>query len=381
MKKSFKIAAVILSAATITAALAGCGSGCNSCSGQTRNLASLRSNWYADTTFKNIQPTFIDDGTGAGAERLVYSVEKTGGTNATYSVDYAGGKYETYFAAKTFDDSLIDQAFKDGYTKAGNITAYYYKSELSFESVTFTVGKTKKEIKGDSAVTECYFMPVGEHLRPLYAKYSVKSATPTNLNVNSLEGAYVEVDYSRESFYSFDGDSVITKTKDNIADTADTVRADGLNSYADSVFDVVQLPIALRAMNVFSSALNQKVGLYTGNGIAAYNFVGSTSPLISGDNDKNAAQLAAVQNVLQNAGLFTPVATDDGVSALSTVAMSVSGDGKMPGVSQKYWFAAILNDRNNEGRATMVKKSEPLPYNLGSLEYVLTEVGSTLWNG
>ena len=365
--------------------LAGCGSGCGSCSGKTRNLASLRSNWYADTTFKDIQPTFKDDGSGnfAGAESLVYSMEKTGGNNGSYSLSYSGGRYETYFTAKTFDMSKVDENFAGEYTSAngGNITAYYFKTELSFDSVTFKVGEDEKSFSGDRAVTECYFLPTKNYLRPLYAKYEVKSTTPTNLNVSNIDSAYVSVDYVRESFYSYSGDSVITKIRDNAAGTESTGRLDGLNENDNSVFDVTELQIVLRAMNNFTSSLSQTVGLYTGDNVAAFTFTGSDSPLIDGDNDKNAAQLAAIQSVMESAGLFTPVQGENGASSLSTVAMNVSASSSMPGVSQRYWFAAVLNDRNNQGRATMVKKSEPLPYNLGSLEYVLTGVNGTMWNG
>ena len=55
--------------------------------------------------------------------------------------------------------------------------------------------------------------------------------------------------------------------------------------------------------------------------------------------------------------------------------------GDLSGTTQTAWFAAITDADKNIGRTTMLKLSVPLSYGLGTLNYTLKTVQSTLWNG
>lgn len=379
MKRRLKIFAALAAAACITVTAAGCGS-------SPRNLASLRSNWYADTTFRDIQPTFMEDGYADYAENIVYSIEKTGGNNAYYSVEYTGGIYETTFKAVTFDvENLTHEQFRPAYVSAAEnraITAYYYKTERSFEEVKYTCNGNSESFTDDCIVTECYFLASKDYLRPLYSRQVIKSTTPANLQSGSLDSSYLDINREQVSYYSYSGGLVITEIIDHAAsDAVTTTHNDALNSEANSVFDVCELEILIRAMNNFSASLSQTVALYTpgrgGTGLGNYTLTGSSTGIA-------AEQLTSIETVLQGKNLFKPVITenDDGTttsSHLSTLAVSVAYNGSLSGVSQTYWFAAVTNARNNTGRATMLKKTEPLTYNLGTLEYVIKEINSTFW--
>ncbi len=105
-----------------------------------------------------------------------------------------------------------------------------------------------------------------------------------------------------------------------------------------------------------------------------FNLAGSDRPLLS-DETKNKELLTALEGKLTEKELYTPVE-----KGLQTVAVTVNYSGAQPGGAQTYWFAAIENKRNNVGRATMLKLSMPVSYNLGTINYTLESFQSNLWN-
>lgn len=381
MKKPVAIISVTL-AAVCSVGLAGCG-GCN---GGGRQMASLSSNWYTITSYKDIQPTFTEGNKGNdgndlfSSEKITYNVDfaapEEGKGNATYSVYYSQGTYTTLFQGVNFNvGELTCDEYKSGYPE--KVHAYYYRTELDIPSGIFTLKKDGSTyiFEKDLLITECYFMPVGDFLRPLYSKQTVKSTTPANFQVSALtEGnAYKTVNRVYECFYSYDGSSVKTVTTDLIKNGEKTEKTDnGLSGSAFTLFDVSSLNIAARAVNLYAStALSQNVSIVSPeNGVRDFTLRGSDAPV--GDDAARAvyAEKLKAQNLYK-----------DSESGLKTVAVNMIYGGRLTGVSQTFWFAAVENKVNNTGRATMLKMSTPLPYGLGTLNYTLNEIESTLWNG
>lgn len=359
------------------------------CSNKTRNLASLASNWYYDADFKRIQPTFTEE----AAERLTYKVSQTKeSTNAQYSVEYSEGTYTTEFYAKAVTEAeLTDitlENWRSDYVKAlgsKGMYLYYYHTVLSIPSVKYIYGDKSAEFDGQRVETESYFLSVEDYLCPVYSMRTVKQELPANLQASSLEDTYRSVDMVYENFYSLYGNSVMSHITDNLAkgEKNSEYGIKGLNSYANSVFDVAYLDIAVRAIKNISGSFSQTVGIYTpGIPVRDYTISNSGKSLFEGDDAES--QLAEVQALLEDKGLFTPepVDKDDsskGMTTLKTNSASVAyNGGNYSGVSQTYWFA--VSSGSNTTRTLMVKYSEPLHYNLGTLDYVLTSIDNIKTN-
>lgn len=372
MKKRYRVTAAAVAAGAL-ALISGC-TGRAGCGGATTSLVPLNSNWYANTNYKKIQPTFTEGNEPFSAEEAVYSVvhDKTTATNTSYSVDYTGGKYTTLFKAVKFDKSAYAHAdFAEAYPD--DIVAYYYRTELTFEKVTFTVGGQPRELEGDRVVTECYFLSAEDFLRPLYSREEIKSSTPAEIQATSLDDAYVTVDCEITTYYSYDGNTAKTVTVDGANKTEKTV--DGIKGAASSCFDVASLDIAVRA-NKLGGSLSQLVCLYSpAAGVQNYVLKGAEATF-SEDED------ARLKNILDGKNLYEEEKDGEGkVKPLGAVSVSVTYNGELNGVSQKYIFAAVKNASNNKSRATLLALSSPLTYSLGTLNYRLEEIKSTLYQG
>ena len=80
---------------------------------------------------------------------------------------------------------------------------------------------------------------------------------------------------------------------------------------------------------------------------------------------------------MQSNKLFAPENAD---SRIPSVAVNVNYiGGTLYGTTQTIWYAAINAD-NNTARTTMLKLSVPLSYSLGTLNFTLNNITSTLWN-
>ncbi len=372
--------------------LAGCSSG------STAVKLALDSNWYRYTKTKTIQDYF-NEKSGSKyyhGEELVYDVTFDGSEdvayNATYSMNYEGGKYKTTFHGTTFDTGKYvynadeDNTYMDTYAEAGTITAYYYRTELTFDSVTFTYKLENSEdtgksvsYEGDKAVTECYFLSCEDYLRPLYSRQEIVSHSPASYSPASLEDACNYINCTYTTYYTYDGYKATVVYEDNLDSNNNSTEEYGIDT-DDTFFDSCSMEISIRAMSDLSESLSQSVNLFVPKaGMLTYAYVGEDTALSSAD-------LASVSSVMKDNGLFAggTVTDDDGKvtdKTIDTVAVSVEGSGNLAGVYQTYWFAAIDNYRNNLGRATMLAISSPLAYNLGTLKYTLSSIDSTLWDG
>lgn len=367
MKKGFGIAALAL-ATGCAVIFAGC-AGCNGCGNKgKKNEAAFSSNWYADTGYRYIQPTFNvnNEETFKSKEILTYSVtfDKKSASNSTYSVDYAeGGTYTTAFYATTFDKGLLDGNYTGTYPE-NDITVYCYETALEVPSITFTVGKDTSEPVPSSITTKCYFMDVNNHLRPLYSEQIINTVSPAEYQVSSLEQAYIEINQEIKTYYNYRS----TAAKTVITGYKATTFTTNVGDTDNSLIDVSGLNIAVRAMQL-STSLSQVISLYSPSGrMQSYTFTGSSGSF--GEEERK-----GYEGILEGKNLYVG---GEGKS-LKTVCVTAELNTDMNGVSQKYWFAAINSAKNNTGRATMVKMSVPLPFSLGTLNYSLTGITSTLY--
>lgn len=365
MKRRFGVLAATL-AAGCAVVISGC-AGCSGCAA-TKNIAALNSNWYANTGYKKIQPTFVDQ----NEEIITYKVTQDIATalNDSYSVRYSDGTYKTTFYATAFDKTKYAATeYADAYPE--NLTVYYYKTELNIGKVTFKVGDDERDFEGDKVITECYFLSVEDYLRPLYSHEEIKSTSPAAYNVKSIDEAYVEHEYEYTTYYSYDGayaKTVYNNGKENIEKPVVQ-----LSKSDNTVFDANALNVAVRASRL-SPDLSQTISLYTPSGnLQNYAVRGGTL-------DLGSERLKIESELIENK-LFVPEKDDEGNNKpIDTVAVGVTYGGDLSGVAQIYWFAAINNNKNNRGRATMLKMSVPVPYSLGTLNYTLDNIESTLYN-
>lgn len=366
MKKRFGVTVLALGA-SVAIILSGCG-GCAGCGTTAKNIASLSSNWYANTAYKKIQPTFTQGNEDFKKEEIKYTVtfDKTAAKNNSYSVNYSDGTYITEFYAAEFDrDKYCAEEFKDAYPD--NLVAYYYKTSLNIPEVTFKVGNDEKSFENDSIITECWFLSVEDALQPIYSKISADTVSPAANRVSSIDEAYNKIKCEYVTYYSYQPGAALIEVTCDGQTTKNTT--DGLGNTVNTVFDLSSLNIAIRATKL-TGDLSQVITLHTPNaGLQNFTLSGRSGALSEAD-------LTKIENIMTENGLYVGGNEDD---KLNTTAVSITYAGQLSGVSQQYWFAAIDNARNNTGRATMLKIAQPLPYSLGTLHITLDEIVSKIY--
>ena len=368
MKKFFKITTAVL-AVGMAATMAGC-SGCAGCNGSNVNLTVTNSNWFTGTSYKGIQPSFIaEDGYENFIEDIDYKVDfdNSTATNPYYSVNYRDGSYNTKFYALRYD---WKNSKKYASSSEDIEVLYYYSTEMhvSVEYI-FKDGSSSGRFE-DSVISECYFRAAGKSLQPVFSKQEIKSTSPNKNNPKNISEAYKRIDVVYENYYDRGCTEVTSIIKE--AGKAESEKVYPFKNVNNTLFDNSALYIAVRSMKL-SDTYSQTVSLFNAaaGGVSAYAINGYDSPLP----DKERGDITSA---LTQKGLYTPKADDEGVSS---VAMSINFvGGNLIGTTQSVWYAAIENADNNTSRATMLKISIPLSYNLGTLNFTLQNVNSTLWN-
>ena len=368
------------SAVTVAALGIGCAvllSGCSGCNGSNKNVAALNSNWYANTSYKKIQPTFTEGADGFSKEKAVYTVsfDEKSASNKSYSLSYKDGTYTTEFYATAFDKETYAHAdFKAGYPDKAPVV-YCYKTSFEMGEVTFKLGEETKSFAGDKVETLSFFLSVENYLQPLYTYQKIDSTTPAEMQVSSIDRAYKQINCEYTTYYSYDGNSSKTLIKNGGAESVRTL--EGLDNADNTVLDTAYLDIVARSTKL-NGDFTQAVSLNTpAGGLQPFTLSGSAATLT--DEEKPAIK-AALEATKDGKNLYAPAYNEDGTEKSFATAVTVNFNGTHSGVSQTYYFAAINNSRNNVGRATMLKLSVPLSFGLGTLNYTLKEIESTLWN-
>ncbi|MDE6441162.1 MAG: hypothetical protein K2L12_00225 [Clostridia bacterium] len=368
MKKFWKITAFV-TAACATVAFAGC-SGCSSCNKNNKNLTVTNSNWYAGTSYKGIQPSFIvGENSDYTPEVIEYKVEHVDATavNGTYSAEYKDGKYKTEFYAMKYDWNN-----NPVYPQNKTETLYCYKTEFSI-SVQFKLKRTGEttELFNDSMTSVSYFRAAGKNLQPVYSRQEIVSASPANYQVSSLDQTYKKVNVNYDNYYSYDCGEVTTVTQENGGEKV-TGKPYSFNQVKNSLFDNSSLYIAIRSMKLTTST-SARFDLYSAaqGGVSSYTVSGQ-------DTSMNEIELKGISDEMAKNGLFTPA---EGVNTVPAIAVNVNyAGGSLYGTTQTIWYAAVQNDNNNTARATMLKMTIPLSYNLGALNFTLKTIENTLWH-
>ena len=381
------IATVAVGMAVTLSACDGCG-GCAGCGGSTSSATLTRSNWFTGTSYNGIQPSFVEGHENFSKEKITYDVtyDDTSASNAYFAVNYEKGVFTTEFYATKYDwtSASIPEGYAD--EKVKSETVYYYRTELTI-SVQYTLLKGSKDsskVFDDTVVTESYFRAAGKNLQPVYSRQQIKSTSPAGYQPSKLEDAYKEIDVEYENFYDYNCTKVLSTTTDYTKDdpTLDSF-ADGvvaskefksLNKLSNTLFDNSSLYIAVRAMK-FSSGLSQPVNLFSpaAGGIDEY-------AIVSSDASLTLQEKADYTNALKEKGLYIPAPKDDEGVKASAVTIAYAG-GDLHGTRQTVWYATVVDNDYNVSRATMLKLSVPISFSLGTLNYSLKSVDSTLWNG
>jgi hypothetical protein len=367
MKKLFSVAAIVL-AAGLTAGL----TGCSGCSSTTKNTAITTSNWYTGTSYKGIQPsTIYGDDPAYTKEVIHYTItnDTSDASNNYYSAEYTNGSYTTEFYAARYDwtSSNIPESFKAEKT---DDLVYVFKTTLNI-SVKFKIKSSGEESETfeDSVQTISMFRSAGDNLQPVYSKQEIVSHSPSALQPTTLSAAYSAVNITYENFYDSSCSHVLTRTTESSETSEKTV---SFGKHSNSLFDNSSLYIAIRSLNL-SSDLSQSIDLYSAaqGGSNKYTLTGSDEQL---PHDEG----VAVTKELTAHGLYTPTAENESIESVQVQISYASGS--LVGTTQQVWYAAISNADNNTPRATMLKIATPLSYGLGTLEYTLSSIESTLWN-
>lgn len=371
MKRFLKITAAV-AAAGLSLTLAGCG-GCMGYSSNT-NATVTSSNWYTGTSYKGIQPSFVDEHPEYKPEKIFYEVsfDNSSAKNSSYSVEYSGGEFVTEFYATHYD---WNEKSLDAYKSENSELVYCYKTQLNI-SVTYTLKDgTRSEEFNDIVLSECYFRAAGKSLQPVYSKQTIKSTSPNKNKAKKLEDAYKSIDVIYENYYSPDCSEVTCVT--NEADKEQTSKTYSFKKVKNTLFDNASLYITLRSMKTSAA---QQISLFSAaaGGVSTYTVTPSNAELESGERKTISAALAGKElYTIRTADSESNPIEDPGIK---TRAMTINyAGGTLAGTTQTVWYAAVENPDNNTARATMLKISTPLSYNLGTLNYTLKEVESTLW--
>ena len=375
MNNKVKIITATL-AVGMAAIMTGCGGcfGCAGCSGKSSSNTLTRSNWFSGTSYNGIQPSFIEGNDNFSKEVITYDVSYDGSKagNDYVSVDYKDGVFTTEFYAREYD--WANSSIPEGYApeKAGKEIVYYYKTELSI-SVKYTLkvgNKASSDWFDDHVVTESWFRAAGKNLQPVYSRQTVKSTSPASYQPKTLQQAYKEVDVSYENFYNHSCTSVLSKATEN--GSTESKEFTKLNKLDNTLFDNSSLYVVVRSMKL-SKDLSESISLFSAaaGGTDKYAVAGTDTPL-------TAEERASYTSALNAKGLYKAGEKDEGVE-YTAVTVSYAG-GDLHGTSQTIWYASITDNDYNVSRATMLKLSVPISFSLGTLNYSLKEVGSTLWN-
>ncbi|MDE5942652.1 MAG: hypothetical protein K2H30_00395 [Clostridia bacterium] len=373
MKRFPKFTAVV-AAAVAAVTLAGCAGSCSSCGSKISNSALTNSNWYTQTGYKGIQPYFIEDNENfIGGEVLKYGVTFESANNGFYSVEYKDGEYSTEFYA--FDYDWNTQALEN-YRVEKTETLYCYKTTFKI-SVKFSKGSEETEWFEDSVETVSYFRSAYYNLQPVYSSQTLSTTSPAMHNPASLAAAYKHYDLSFVNYYNSACTEVTSYKTENEETTSKTYTR--LNKTSNTLFDNSSLYIAVRSMKL-SDSLSQSIDLFNAQsgGISTINLKGGATAI-------EKEELKTISEALAEKNLYTPDEDEEGNEVedkgVPSVAVSIAyNGGEMSGTTQTVWYAALTDNDANTARCTMLKLAMPLPFGLGTLNFSLKEVSSTIWN-
>ena len=263
-------------------------------------------------------------------EELVYDVTFTPETSSTgrnYTLQYKDGSYTTSLTLVAEGQSLYYV-----YRSELNITAEYTYQQETKSCVDHIVSEVK--CKADST------------LLPVYSKKSIKSSSPRNAEVTSVDQCFNTYEYEIVTDYNAtcsSGTSIVTPK-----DEESVTKKFSIDKSKYNYIDNEQLLFAVRGLD--PTANNTPT-------IQAY------APFV------RQVQLLDVQfNTVKGADFTFAL---NGVSDTRTVQyypVSIKINGQYPGATQVAWVAS---QKTASFRNVILKLETPLAYNLGTLTYTL----------
>lgn len=265
-------------------------------------------------------------------ETLVYDVTFSASTlssNRNYTLDYKDGVYTTSLTLHKNED--------------GQSFYYVYRTELSINAVYTLQGETKT--CEDSIVSEIQFKD-DSTLTPIRSTKTIKSSSPVNAEVSSLENCYSAYEYTIHTEYNDAGSHGAT-TITNKENESETEEFD-IDTSKYCYLDNEQLLLAVRGIDptVNSGANVQVYAPFT----KKTQTIGiQFSSIVSAD-----------FSFQQNGEAVTKTA--------KYYPVSVKIGGNYPGATQTVWVAS---QKTSAFRNVLLKLETPLSYDLGTLTYTL----------
>lgn len=369
MKKIFKILAVTAAAACVLGA-AGCSS---SDSG-----ISLDSFWYVDN-YAGIQSSAI--GT---QEVLVYDVtlDEDSRANSSYYITLDVSKthsYTTTFGVADYDWNTI--GYTD-YQTDKTETVYYLETELYY-SGTFVYGDTSVTATADNSVafdntvtTLTYFRSARNKLTPVYSESYVHSTSPNAYTATGVSNMCVELEYQYKVYYNYgtsEATYFYTPLTNNTTSSEAFSKTVSLSSDY-TLFDNNEVYTAIRGMNL-SSDFSETISLL----IPADGGITNVSISCSSTDALDDTENSTIYNALVSAYKDPETTDDDGNEVINYNIVNITNAADTySGVTQTSWYAAVEDENDNQYRATLLYLAIPMSYDLGTLEYTLSDVVSTI---
>lgn len=310
-------------------------------------------------------------------EIATYAITFTDGSNASYKVSYnaSAATYSTSFYMLPVYDWATDTIEEYRTENSEREPVYVYETSFTISgSYQMKSGGATKEFD-DEITTVSYFRPAGKNLQPVYSEQKIKNAAAASLTPGSIDSAYVQLDEEYKTYYNKNcSQATVIKTKAGKEGTE--TKKIGLSSEYSN-FDNSQLRAAVRAFTLSGGASRTFRVLTPQNGSLA-SVTASVSNPAELDSTKDLGIISALTSAPENYIFFDGTVADkkedekDRTFRYSAVTLSVNQS--LRGAAPTAWYSTVENNDVNGTRCVLLKRSEPLAFGLGTLNYSLNSL-------
>lgn len=296
----------------------------SACGGGTPQL-NFTANWYANTETNSITDT---------EETLEYEVTFNS-TKGNYTLDYDTGSYVTTLTADLYGE------------EGAQVQVYHLHSELYLNG-SYSYGGNTESFE-DYKISDVWFMPAREQLRPLKSEWRIHSSSPAL--VLSAANLFDTYEYSYSVVYAEDMSSA-TFTEHNLLDDRGPVEHTVELGDKGSFLDNEQLTFALRGITPTTSTVFRTIDEQTRQEVSmTFRDVSTAEEAIS---------------FLVNGESVS--------STITTVHVSLGYNTKQPGPSVSIVYAGVTKPSNNEYRSVPLRSEHTVMWSttkLGTMTYTL----------
>lgn len=295
-------------------------------------------NWCYDTTNEN----------SSNVETLKYEVSFTAASNTdgakSRTVEYAKDQKGSYVVTLTPQASGTETIYSYSTTETVPVT-YTYHGESGDVTQTFV----------DTVTATVVFRSTKKGLTPISSTKTIHSHSPTQIEASKLTDCYEEYNYTVAITYDENGKngtSVLTDHIGTIASTVDGTRTTEFEIDSDYTYvDNEQLYFALRCLPMTSTTY---FSVYSEAHKAVKEAVATVAAEVN-------EEFTFLRNGIESKQTF------------SYIPVSLSLNGKNGGGEQTLWIAKKTDTAKNTNRNVILKRVNPIAYNIGELVYTLTE--------